>query len=62
MMVTFVWTAERPRNPGWYWVRRAGCEGEILYFHDLDFYGERYTGAEWAGPIPEPVKVTWRTE
>lgn len=65
------WTARRPTKEGWYWVRRGQhltivrlevsddhircfVEDGVTWHYEHD----RYSGGEWAGPIPEPAPLT----
>jgi len=55
----FVWTKNKPTEPGWYWYKRMGGDVDIVY---VRWYGKKLCimnweiadDAEWAGPIPEP--------
>lgn len=65
------WTAKKPTNPGWYWVRSLPKHAEqIIRFEDAG--GERdgaikpTTGdlsahgwKEFSGPIPPPTSQRW---
>ena len=62
------WTSEPPTEPGWYFMRQGGqvtvcrvvlyCDGLVAMFgamrQSVDFM--KKIGAQWAGPIPEPVE------
>lgn len=49
-----IWTKEKPRKAGWYWVWRSGRVPEIRRF-------ERYPGSRAGGNI-EPVDGRFSTE
>jgi len=62
-----VWSSERPKVEGWYWVRRkdSGNQPKTVWIDELDvredadaefvrvFFGPR----EFAGPIPKPKEA-----
>lgn len=63
-----VWTTERPKVPGWYWLQNGlSQDPRILYLYlsderlyALTSYGrsELPTGFSFAGPLPMPKEPT----
>ncbi len=69
--IALKWTRERPKIPGYYWIRTPLLSQRISHFyfaHGQDWltssytdFGTRYSHygqpAEYAGPIPAPAKI-----
>jgi hypothetical protein len=63
-----VWTKEKPKVAGWFWMRRGSITGvRVFTFRDgkycmVGFWGDAIENmpeeAEWAGPIPSPTEST----
>ena len=46
------WREEPPKEPGWYWHSQPPHFGVVIEYFDPD--ENTPSGAQWAGPIPEP--------
>ena len=46
------WSKEPPKEPGWYWHSQPPHFGVVIEYFDPD--ENTPSGAQWAGPIPEP--------